>query len=86
MYILTKIVRLFQVLAERVDNMTRQIRDLEDKAQSLQLTIDRLSAALNKRDEEESIQKDTVRIFSVLSYCFWMKYWIWKLLQTNLSR
>ena len=70
MYILTKIVRLFQVLAERVDNMTRQIRDLEDKAQSLQLTIDRLSAALNKRDEEESIQKDTVRIFSVLSYCF----------------
>ena len=40
--------------------LTKQIQDLEGKAQSLQLTIDRLSAALTKTEEEGSQQKEKV--------------------------
>ena len=51
---------LFQVLQDRVDSLQRQIQDLETKTQSLQLTIDRLSLALAKSEEEESTVKDKV--------------------------
>ena len=48
------------MLADRVEVLNRQIQDLETKAQSLQLTIDRLSSALAKSEEEEHSQKDKV--------------------------
>ena len=51
---------LFQVLQDRVESLTKNIQDLEGKAQSLQLTIDRLSAALTRTEEEESSQKEKV--------------------------
>lgn len=49
-----------KVLSDRVEVLNRQIQDLEAKAQSLQLTIDRLSSALAKSEEEEHSQKDKV--------------------------
>ena len=51
----------FQVLQDRAEALTKQIHDLEGKAQSLQLTIDRLSAALNRTEDEENQQKEKVR-------------------------
>ena len=50
-----------QVLQDRAESLTKQIHDLEGKAQSLQLTIDRLSAALNRTEDEENQQKEKVR-------------------------
>ena len=49
-----------QVLSERVDGLTGQIDDLEMKAQSLQMTIDRLNVALAQSTREESSHKDKV--------------------------
>jgi len=51
------IVLRVQVLGDRIDNMTKQIQDLEGKSQSLQLTVDRLSLNLAKTEEEESSHK-----------------------------
>lgn len=48
--------------------MTKQISDLESKAQSLQLTIDRLSMNLARTEEEENTQKDKVHQLN-LSLC-----------------
>lgn len=50
----------FQVLQDRVELLTKQIQELDGKAQSLQLTIDRLSSALTRTEEEESQQKEKV--------------------------
>ena len=52
------------MLQDRVESLQRQIQDLETKTQSLQLTIDRLSLALAKSEEEESTVKDKVRKLS----------------------
>jgi hypothetical protein len=50
------------VLSDRVDGLTRQIDDLESKAQSLQTTIDRLNVALAHSAREESSHKDKVSL------------------------
>jgi regulator of replication initiation timing len=55
---------LFQVLQDRVESLTKNIQDLEGKAQSLQLTIDRLSSALARTEEEENTQKEKVSEFT----------------------
>ena len=49
-----------QVLQERVNGVMRQCADLEDKAQSLQTTIDRLSHTLLKTEQSEHANKDKV--------------------------
>ena len=49
-----------QVLSERVEALTRQIDDLECKAQSLQTTIDRLNVALAQSERDESSHKGQV--------------------------
>lgn len=45
----------------------KQIQDLEAKAQSLQLTIDRLTTNLAKTEDEGHKSKDKVRCFPKLS-------------------
>jgi uncharacterized coiled-coil protein SlyX len=56
-----------QVLSDRVDALTRQIDDLESKAQSLQTTIDRLNVALAQSVREESSHKDKVNFLAHFS-------------------
>lgn len=46
-----------QVCEDRIENLVKQIQDLEGKNQSLQLTVDRLSLSLAKTEEEESNHK-----------------------------
>ena len=46
---------------DRIEALNRQVQALEGKAQSLQVTIDRLTCALQKTEEEESQQKDKVQ-------------------------
>ena len=57
---LIKNTLFIQVLQDRAESLTKQIQDLEGKAQSLQLTIDRLSTALTRTEEEENQQKEKV--------------------------
>lgn len=47
-------------MQERCEKLQSNIQDLEGKGQSLQTTIDRLSMALAKSEEEEHQQKDKV--------------------------
>ena len=49
-----------QVYQQRIDNVSHQLQDMENKAQSLQLTVDRLSSALAKVEEEENASKSKV--------------------------
>lgn len=49
------------MLADRVESKQKQIADLESKAQSLQLALDRQSTILAKTAEEGSVQKDKVQ-------------------------
>ena len=56
---------VLQVLGDRVEGLQRQIQDLEAKGQSLQLTIDRLSLALAKSEEEEHQVKDKVSLYTL---------------------
>ena len=49
-----------QVSQDRIETIQRMNQDLEAKSQSLQLTIDRLTLALAKSEEEESSSKDKV--------------------------
>jgi len=53
----------WQVLSDRIDTLTRQIDDVECKAQSLQTTIDRLNIALTQSEREQTSHKDQVRWF-----------------------
>ena len=50
-----------QVLQDRLEKVNHQVKDLESKAQSLQLTIDRLSVSLAKSEEQGTSHKDKVR-------------------------
>ena len=43
-----------------MEALNKQIQDLDGKSQSLQLTIDRLSSALTRTEDEECQQKDKV--------------------------
>lgn len=45
------------MLADRIENLGRQLQEMEGRNQSLQLTVDRLSLSLAKTEEEESNQK-----------------------------
>jgi prefoldin subunit 5 len=49
-----------KVLQERVETLTKQMQGLEGKAQSLQVTIDRLHSSLTKTEEEGHVSKDKV--------------------------
>ena len=59
-----------QVLQDRVEALNKQIQDLDGKSQSLQLTIDRLSSALTRTEDEECQQKDKVNKLLVSGYHF----------------
>ena len=60
-----------QVLQDRVETLVKQIQDLESKAQSLQVTIDRLHGSLAKTEEEGHMSKDKVSS-TLCSLClFW---------------
>ena len=52
---------MYKVLQERVDSLQRTIQDLENKSQSLQLTVDRMSLALAKVEQEGSEHKNKVQ-------------------------
>ena len=49
-----------QALRERIDQLMRSQQELESRATSLQLTVDRLTLALAKTEEEEQAFKDKV--------------------------
>ena len=53
---------MLQVSQERIESLMRQIQDLESKNTSLQLTVDRLSNALAKSEEDENQLKDKVSL------------------------
>lgn len=55
-----------QVLQNRVENLLKQVQDAEDKAASLQLTVDRLSLTLSKAEQGENELKDKVKLLRVL--------------------
>ncbi|PIK36534.1 putative rootletin isoform X2 [Apostichopus japonicus] len=54
-----------KVQQERIEGLMRQIHDLESKNTSLQLTIDRLSGALAKSENDESQLKDKLQNLSL---------------------
>jgi len=54
------------VLSERVDELTRQIDEMECKAQSLQTTVDRLNVALEHSVRQESSHKGQVSLAAVV--------------------
>lgn len=49
-----------QALRERIDQLVRSQQELESRATSLQLTVDRLTLALAKTEEEEQAFKEKV--------------------------
>ena len=49
-----------QALRERIDQLMRAQQELESRATSLQLTVDRLTLALAKTEEEEQAFKEKV--------------------------
>ena len=55
-------------MQDRANSLVRQCSDLEDKAQSLQTTIDRLSHTLLKTEESDHAHKDKVRDIGVVYY------------------
>lgn len=52
-------------LRERIDQLMRSQQELESRATSLQLTVDRLTLALAKTEEEEQAFKEKVLNFTV---------------------
>ena len=56
-----------QALRERIDQLLRSQQELESRATSLQLTVDRLTLALAKTEEEEQAFKEKVIINTVRS-------------------
>ena len=54
------------MLSERVDELTRQIDEMECKAQSLQTTVDRLNVALEHSVRQESSHKGQVSLAAVV--------------------
>ncbi len=54
-----------QVLLERIDGMNRTMQDLDSRCQSLQLTVDRLTASLSKHEDEGAGQKDKLQQLNV---------------------
>ena len=55
------LLSVLQVLQERVQQVSHQVQELESRAQSLQITIDRMSAALAKSEDQDCSQKNKVR-------------------------
>lgn len=51
-----------QALRERIDQLMRSQQELESRATSLQLTVDRLTLALAKTEEEEQAFKEKVMV------------------------
>lgn len=51
-----------QALRERIDQLMRSQQELESRSTSLQLTVDRLTLALAKTEEEEQAFKEKVII------------------------
>ena len=49
-----------QALRERIDQLMRSQQELESRSTSLQLTVDRLTLALAKTEEEEQAFKEKV--------------------------
>lgn len=49
-----------QALRERIDQLMRAQQELESRSTSLQLTVDRLTLALAKTEEEEQAFKEKV--------------------------
>ena len=55
-----------QALRERIDQLMKSQQELESRATSLQLTVDRLTLALAKTEEEEQAFKEKVMMLSVV--------------------
>lgn len=49
----------------RAENLLRQIGDLENKSQSLETTVDRLKAALDRNAEEDGLRKTQMQQLNV---------------------
>jgi len=60
--VLPNVKRFFVIIskADRCEQLALQLRDLEARSQSLQMTVDRLNEALAKSEEGEDVHKNRV--------------------------